>query len=1419
MKEAFFLSSIVMAMTENEKVRATKSNEDLVTSTLSEIFDNDEEKAESFDQFESNIHVNGIMKWKEILKSDVITQDQSNMDVASTESISNVNGYVANFSNSEEMIDKEEKAISKSPDGRFLKFDEEIGRGSFKTVYKGLDTETGVAVAWCELQDRKLSKTERIRFKEEADMLKTLQHPNIVRFHDYWENSLVKNGIREREVILVTELMTSGTLKMYIRRFKVVREKIFVNWCRQILSGLNFMHTRTPAIIHRDLKCDNIFITGTTGLLKLGDLGLATFKKASFVKSVIGTPEFMAPEMYDEHYDESVDVYAFGMCMLEMASGEYPYMECQNAAQIYRRVTSGVPPESLAKVTSPEIKKVIIDCTKKERTERLTVKELLEHDLFQADHLRVELARPINEILQENLQIIPLRLKGIRGLKHSEDEVIEFDYAINEDEPELVVQEMIKANHIFADDSLKVCKAIQKVFDFYQQEKEKWELSGKDSDHKLENKLLKSASFEINENMFVPIENSLSSTSVVQNETVTSEKNTGVLTKENSTTRIEAAVNDTLKEFSTFKIENDKNLTPALNEPGVNNCPDDTNSSHLVEGVPMQKVFMRSLSKKDFQPQLNLHKVKDNSLVECSFETYKNVRITFEFGIKEDAPEDIAEKMIEHGHLLEMNKLYFTTALKNIVASVDKGDYVLTHSPDDEIKSSVKVNSEFTDGFTSTTLNPPITQCSDQNLSILLPMENLSNNNVKKDSVDQSLVGHLTDLNISCPKKLEPPRELNLPLNFLPAEKVSTPVGRFNVMPISGSVTAFNCSDSIQEVRPGNICSNLEIVANTQNNTQQNILDSVQKVDSNISTKSEIESVICDPAIIPSSLNLKAMSHCSSTVLEFDPILSNNVTFSSSENPSYLESSQELPVFDTKSVIPMCSPSSEVPPNNMQISCRVSEKLENDNHTTCFSNISVNEERNAAESLSLLKSIAETKESLLPSDNNQVAKVVDNQIVDTLDLVNANKDSQLASVGRFNIMPVKVSATVSTVPCSVAVSTSQNIILPIIDSSLDTSKSKENIVVISEVATVMQPSAISTNNSAVLEFDPIFSQDTNLISNFNLPVENSTSLGIPTNKDPQVKDNCLLPEASNLMLPDATQHMLPEVNHPIEIPSPYQEDSNKMIFSFTNKKELARANRKDNIAHNIPHEVIKLVLHSDEYYKLKLKHKKESADLHRKHNEEIARLIMSLKHQYDQFFSNQLDNLEHRGHFDDEIKKELIEPRTQNDVTEPNDNFNAEHGAQVDQNKCVSEKKPPENENNRLQQMYMQQLDCMTNSNKWKDMNFKSNTRSSKPTLNELKMKSQAQHMNNQLSDSANDSASRETNNVGNSCFNSMAALNLASVLHSFEVKEKRQKSQTQPIVPSWKVSSDNCSSLEAVAMNAHISKETIFKQNTENST
>lgn len=193
-----------------------------------------------------------------------------------------------------EITDDDDEPVGVSPCGRFYKYDKEVGRGSFKTVYRGLDTQTGVAVAWCELLDKKVNKAERQRFREEADMLKKLQHPNIVRFYNYWEASVGK----KKNIVLVTELMLSGTLKSYLRRFKKINPKVLKSWCRQILKGLYFLHSRSPSIIHRDLKCDNIFITGTTGSIKIGDLGLATLKNRSFAKSVIGTPEFMVSHFF-----------------------------------------------------------------------------------------------------------------------------------------------------------------------------------------------------------------------------------------------------------------------------------------------------------------------------------------------------------------------------------------------------------------------------------------------------------------------------------------------------------------------------------------------------------------------------------------------------------------------------------------------------------------------------------------------------------------------------------------------------------------------------------------------------------------------------------------------------------------------------------------------------------------------------------------------------------------------------------------------------------------------------------------------------------------------------------------------------------------------------------------------------------------
>ncbi|XP_067268660.1 serine/threonine-protein kinase WNK4 isoform X2 [Pseudorasbora parva] len=367
----------------------------------------------------------------------------------------------AQFESKREQEEKDEvetKAVATSPDGRFLKFNIEIGRGSFKTVYKGLDTETTVEVAWCELQTRRLTKVERQRFSEEVDMLKCLQHPNIVRFYDSWKSTM--KG--QKCIILVTELMTSGTLKTYLKRFKEMKLKLLQRWSHQILKGLHFLHTRTPPIIHRDLKCDNIFITGPTGSVKIGDLGLATLKSASFAKSVIGTPEFMAPEMYEEKYDEAVDVYAFGMCILEMTTSEYPYSECQNAAQIYRKVTSGMKPDSFYKVKVPELKEIIEGCIRMNKDERYTIQDLLEHTFFQENNgVHVELAEE-DDMVKSGLKLW-LRMDDTKKLhgKYKDNNAIEFLFELYKDVPEEVAQEMVVLGFVCEADYKLVAKAIR----------------------------------------------------------------------------------------------------------------------------------------------------------------------------------------------------------------------------------------------------------------------------------------------------------------------------------------------------------------------------------------------------------------------------------------------------------------------------------------------------------------------------------------------------------------------------------------------------------------------------------------------------------------------------------------------------------------------------------------------------------------------------------------------------------------------------------------------------------------------------------------------------------------------------------------------------------------------------------------------
>lgn len=289
--------------------------------------------------------------------------------------------------------------VERSPGGRYVRFMEKLGSGASKDVYRAYDTQEGIEVAWNVVNLSGVPKSERNRIVNEVRLLERLHHRNIISFHGSWVN-------RERqEVNFVTEILSSGTLKSFIAKVQVIRWKIAKRWAVQILKGLEYLHSQDPPVIHRDLKCENIFINGTSGDLRIGDLGLSTVHRNERVLSVLGTPEFMAPDMYEESsYDEKVDIYAFGMCMLEIFTKEIPYRECKNPAQIYKKVSSGEPPEVLSRLQSQHAREFVILCLgyrdDNGRYVRPSATELLQHPFLVKrtnDDDEVVVDRPLHE--------------------------------------------------------------------------------------------------------------------------------------------------------------------------------------------------------------------------------------------------------------------------------------------------------------------------------------------------------------------------------------------------------------------------------------------------------------------------------------------------------------------------------------------------------------------------------------------------------------------------------------------------------------------------------------------------------------------------------------------------------------------------------------------------------------------------------------------------------------------------------------------------------------------------------------------------------------------------------------------------------------------------------------------------------------
>lgn len=356
----------------------------------------------------------------------------------------------------------DESSPEYSPNGRYRKLNILLGSGTFKNVYKAIDEEEGKEVAWNSLliKDYETAQEERVTYLEEIQLLKSIFHPNIIELYDFW--------FTDNNFVFITELMTSGTLRDYIRNVKDMNIKIIRKWSKQILEGIFYLHNLNPMIIHRDIKCENIFVNGATGIVKIGDLGIAK-KKDIKRYTMVGTPEFMAKEIFEgDGYSEKVDVYAFGMCLLEMATGKSPYSELKSTAQVFRNVIKGILPEGIKHIKDGCLKSLILSCISPESS-RPSVKECLSHHFFLLEEVCDGRCFKEDDIPSVSLKDIDITMKygpsniiRCQVYFNAESRYVTFKYNADFDTPGTVAQEMADQGLIEREKKRTIADLIEK---------------------------------------------------------------------------------------------------------------------------------------------------------------------------------------------------------------------------------------------------------------------------------------------------------------------------------------------------------------------------------------------------------------------------------------------------------------------------------------------------------------------------------------------------------------------------------------------------------------------------------------------------------------------------------------------------------------------------------------------------------------------------------------------------------------------------------------------------------------------------------------------------------------------------------------------------------------------------------------------
>lgn len=198
----------------------------------------------------------------------------------------------------------------------------EVGHGGMSTVYLAIDKRLNKQWAVKEVKHKSQERIDEIVIQsaiDEANMIKRLDHPAIVRIVDIIDNN--------DALYIVEDYVEGETLSNILERDGAQPQELVIKWMRQLCDALEYLHTRKPPIIYRDMKPDNVMLK-PDGDIKIIDFGIAREYKENNIADTmaLGTKGYAAPEQFggQGQTDARTDIYCLGVTLYHLLTGHNP---------------------------------------------------------------------------------------------------------------------------------------------------------------------------------------------------------------------------------------------------------------------------------------------------------------------------------------------------------------------------------------------------------------------------------------------------------------------------------------------------------------------------------------------------------------------------------------------------------------------------------------------------------------------------------------------------------------------------------------------------------------------------------------------------------------------------------------------------------------------------------------------------------------------------------------------------------------------------------------------------------------------------------------------------------------------------------------------------------------------------------------